>query len=173
MDIAPDTTNHSNNKSSKIKTISAFIICLLIPLAIGGLSGYITSDEINGLWFNSLEKPAFQPPDNIFGPVWTTLYILMGVSLYLIWKSPRTDLRRRALWIFGIQLFLNFWWSILFFSFHLLFISIIDILILWGFLVYMFVLFHRTSAIAGYLNIPYLLWVSFATALNISICILN
>jgi tryptophan-rich sensory protein len=173
MAIATHTKNHSDNKSFKIKTIIAFVICLLIPLAIGGLSGYITSNEINGWWFNSLEKPAFQPPDNIFGPVWTTLYILMGISLNLVWRSPLTKLRTTALWVFGIQLFLNFWWSILFFSFHYLFLSIVDISIMWVLILYMIILFRKAKPSAGYINIPYLLWVSFATVLNISIWVLN
>lgn len=134
---------------------------------------YITSGEINGGWFNSLEKPAFQPPDKVLGPVWTALYLLMGISLFFVWKSPKTDLRKIALWAFGIQLFLNFWWSILFFSFHLLCISIIDIVVMWILIFYMIFLFRKTKASAGYLNIPYLLWVSFATVLNVAIWILN
>lgn len=173
MAIATRTTNYSNNKRSKLKTISAFIICLFTPLAIGGLSGYLTSDEINGQWFNSLQKPSFQPPDKLFGLAWTTLYILMGISLYLIWKSPLTKLRKTALWVFGIQLFFNFWWSILFFSFHSLFLSIIDISIMWMLILYMIVLFRKVNPSAGYINIPYLLWVSFAAVLNISIWVLN
>jgi len=168
-----NTRDHTDPKNTGLKNIMACILCILIPLTIGGISGYITSDEINGWWFDALEKPSFQPPDKIFGPVWTTLYLLMGISLFLVWKSPKTDLRKTALWVFGIQLFLNFWWSILFFSFHLLFISIIDIAIMWMLILYMIILFRRTKASAGYLNIPYLLWVSFATVLNISIWILN
>lgn len=163
----------TEHKNTGLKNILACVLCILIPLAIGGISGYITSDEINGWWFDSLSKPSFQPPDKVFGPVWSALYLLMGISLFLVWKSPKTDLRKTALWVFGIQLVLNFWWSILFFSFHLLFISIIDITIMWALILYMIILFRRTKASAGYLNIPYLLWVSFATVLNISIWILN
>ena len=173
MATALNTKSHSQDKNTRLKNILACIFCVVIPLAIGAISGYITSGEINGGWFSSLEKPSFQPPDNLFGPVWSTLYLLMGISLYLVWKSPKTNLRKTALLIFGIQLFLNFWWSILFFSFHLLFISIIDITIMWVLILYMIILFRRTKASAGYLNIPYLLWVSFATVLNISIWILN
>ncbi len=163
----------AEHKNTRLKNILACILCILIPLAIGGISGYITSGEINGGWFDSLEKPAFQPPDKVFGPVWTTLYLLMGVSLFLVWKSPKTELRKTALWVFGIQLFLNFWWSILFFSFHLLFVSIVDIALMWILILYMIILFRKTKPSAGYLNIPYLLWVSFATILNITIWLLN
>ncbi|MBA3679856.1 MAG: tryptophan-rich sensory protein [Bacteroidetes bacterium] len=168
-----NTPSHSGNKNAGLKSILAFIVCILIPLTVGGISAYITSREINGGWFNSLEKPAFQPPDKLFAPVWTTLYILMGISLYLVWKSPKSDLRKSALWLFGIQLFLNFWWSILFFSFHLLFLSIIDISVMWILIFYMILLFRKTKPSAGYLNIPYLLWISFATVLNIFIWIFN
>jgi translocator protein len=148
-------------------------VYFIYPLALGSISGYITSDKINSWWFDSLKKHSFQPHDKIFDCVWATLYLLMGISLYLLWKSPKSNLRKSALWIFGIQLFLNFWWSILFFSFHLLFISIIDIALMWVLIVYMTLQFRRTKASAAYLNIPYLLWVNFATVLNISIWILN
>jgi len=163
------TTNNYDNKS---KNIGVLILCILIPLIIGALSGYITSSEIDS-WYNTLQKPSFNPPNYLFGPVWTCLYILMGVSLFFIWKSPKTPLRTRALMVFGVQLFLNFWWSILFFSFHLLFISVIEILALLASIVYMIVLFRTIKPIAAYMNIPYLLWVSFATALTISIWVLN
>ncbi|MEO6304257.1 MAG: TspO/MBR family protein [Bacteroidia bacterium] len=163
----------SGNKSTTVKNGSAFIICLLIPLAVGALSGYITHGEMMGWWFMNLNKPVFNPPNGVFGPVWTLLYCLMGVSLYLVWKSPKTRLRRNAIFVFSLQLFLNFWWSILFFSFHLLFVSIIDISIMWILILYMIILFRKTKPNAGYINIPYLMWVSFATVLNISIWVLN
>ncbi len=168
------TTIHTySNKSERIKHFLAFVICLIIPLFIGALSGFITSGEMNGWWFISLEKPSFNPPNNVFGPVWTILYTLMGISLYLVWKSPNTELRKKALFVFGLQLFFNFWWSILFFSFHLLFISCLDIIVIWSLVLYMIILFRKTKPSAGYLNMPYLLWVSFATLLNLSIWVLN
>ncbi len=156
----------------KIKTFFTFLFCLTIPLIIGGISGFITSNEI-GTWFASLNKPTFNPPNYLFGPVWTFLYIIMGISLYIIWESPKSKERKKALTVFGLQLFFNFWWSILFFSFHLLFVSIIDILILWLCIIYMIKLFKEIKPIASYLNIPYIVWVSFASVLNISIWWLN
>ncbi len=168
-----NTQNRSDDKNTRLKNILACVLCILITLAIGAISGYITFDKTNGWWFDALKKPSLQPPDKVFGSVWFTLYLLMGISLYLVWKSPKTNLRTSALWIFGIQLFLNFCWSILFFSFHLLFISIIDIALIWVLILYMIFLFRITKASAGYLNIPYLFWLSFATVLNISIWILN
>ncbi len=157
---------------SKAKNILSFIICLLIPLIIGGVSGYITSSEITD-WFSTLRKPSFNPPNYVFGPVWTILYILMGISSFMIWKSPHTELRKKAILIYGIQLFLNFWWSIIFFSFHLLFFSIIEIVMMWSMIIYMIIVFRKINKSAAYINIPYILWVSFATALTISIWILN
>lgn len=146
--------------------------CLIIPLIIGSISGFITANEI-GTWFTTLKKPSFNPPNYLFGPVWALLYILMGISLYIIWTSPKSKERKKALQGFGLQLFFNFWWSILFFSFHLLFVAVIDILLLWIFLVYTIKLFKDIKPLASYLNLPYLLWVSFASVLNISIWWLN
>lgn len=171
----PSITNipgHIDHKGARLKNILVCTLCIIIPLVVGGLSGYITSDKTNGWWFNSVEKLAFQSLNNVFAPAWTSLYLLMGISLYLVWKSPKTDLRRTALWIFALQLFLNFWWSILFFSFHFLFLSIVDITIMWVLIFYMILLFRKMNPSAGYVNIPYLLWVSFATILNISLWIL-
>lgn len=153
------------------KTLS-LIICITMPLLIGFSSGYITSGETEG-WFSTINKPSFNPPNYIFGPVWTCLYILMGVSLYLIWNSEKSELRKKALWLFGIQLLLNFCWSIIFFSLHMTFVAVIDIMMLWALILYMIITFKKIKPTAAYLNIPYLLWVSFASILNISIWLLN
>jgi len=148
------------------------LVSLIIPIGLGSIAGILTTKEIAG-WYDSLNKPSFNPPSYLFGPVWTALYILMGVSMFLIWNTPKTELRQKALAIFGIQLFFNFWWSILFFSFHTVFLSLIDILIMWFLIIYMISLFKKIKPVAAYLQIPYLLWVSFATVLNISIWYLN
>jgi len=153
--------------------IPKLIFSLVLPLLVGGVSGYLVRNQTNGDWFNSLAKPSFNPPSYLFGPVWTTLYILMGVSVFLIWKTPKTELRQKALIIFGVQLFFNFWWSILFFSFHTILLSVIDILLMWFLIIYMIILFKKIKSVAAYLQIPYLLWVTFATVLNISIWYLN
>jgi benzodiazapine receptor len=157
----------------KGKKIGLFIICILIPIAIGAISGFITRNEMgNGGWFDSLTKPSFNPPNAVFGPVWTTLYLLMGISLYLIWNTPDNN-RTKALFIFALQLFFNFWWSLLFFYFHLLFASVIDIIALWICIIWMIIVFKRMKPLAAYLQLPYLAWVSFASALDISIWMLN
>jgi tryptophan-rich sensory protein len=154
------------------KKIIQIIVCLLIPIIVGGIAGGITANEIGG-WYTKLLKPTFNPPNYLFGPVWTVLYILMGVSLYMIWRTPPTPARTRALVAFGVQLFFNFWWSIVFFSFHALFIAIINIVLMWIAIVYMILLFKKIKPAAAYINLPYLAWVSFATALNIAIWWLN
>ncbi len=157
----------------KFNKTAALCISIIVPLAVGAIAGIITSPEIDG-WYRSLRKPGFNPPDWIFGPVWTLLYITMGISVYLIWKiNTTTELKKKAVFIFGLQLLFNFLWSILFFYFHLVFLALIDILILWGLILYMIYIFRKIKPTAGLMNIPYLLWVSFATALNISIWALN
>lgn len=155
-----------------LKAVLILITCLATPIFIGGVSGYLTSGEIPGWYFN-LQKPSFNPPNYLFGPVWTLLYLLIGISLYMIWSSPQSKERKSALQIFVIQLFLNFCWSLLFFSFHLLFVSAVEILILWLSILQMLRIFRKVNLVAFYINIPYLLWVSFATLLNISIWYLN
>ncbi len=153
--------------------ILKLIFSLILPLLVGGVSGFLIRNDVNGEWFNTLSKPSLNPPGYLFGPVWTTLYILMGVSMFLIWNTPKTELRQKALTVFGIQLFFNFWWSILFFTFHFIFISVIDILLIWVLIIYMISLFKKIKPLAAYLQIFYLLWVSFATVLNISFYYLN
>lgn len=155
------------------KKILSFIICILIPLLTGGISGFITRMEVNGTWFNLLKKPFFNPPNWLFGPVWISLYFLMGIGLYLIWENSCGNIRKKAILIFSIQLFLNFCWSLLFFYFQMILLSVIDILLLWVFIFLMFKKFRKIKPIAGYLQLPYLAWVSFASILDISIWFLN
>ena len=157
----------------KKQTFLKLLISITTPIIIGGMSGFFTMNEVNGLWFTTLVKPSFNPPNYLFGPVWTLLYTLMGISLFMVWNTPKSNLRNRAITIFCLQLFLNFWWSILFFKFHLLLISVIDIIVLWALISYMIISFSKVKPVAAYIQIPYLLWVSFATVLNISIWYLN
>lgn len=154
------------------KFITTLFICLLLPLLIGGISGYATSSAIHS-WYISLQKPSFNPPNYLFGPVWSFLYLLMGVSLFVIWSSSHGKKRSDALRIFAIQLFLNFLWSFLFFKFNLLGVALVDILLIWVSILTMIILFSRVSKFAAYLQIPYLLWVTFATTLNGAIWMLN
>lgn len=155
-----------------IKAFSSLFICLLIPLAIGGLSGFATASGISD-WYVTLNKPSFNPPNYLFAPVWTCLYILMGISLFIIWQSPMGQIRTNALIIFTIQILLNFLWSFLFFKFKMPGLALIEIMMIWISILAMIILFSRISKPAAYLQIPYLLWVSFATILNAAIWHLN
>ncbi len=155
-----------------MKSYLKLILCIIIPLSIGGISGVATATGIN-TWFSELNKPIYNPPNYLFGPVWTVLYILMGISLYLIIQTPKVYARKRAIIIFSIQLFLNFCWSFLFFKFHLLGIAFIEILMIWLSIITMIYLFKKINKAAAYLQVPYLLWVSFASVLNGAIWFLN
>lgn len=146
--------------------------CLLLTLSIGAISGIATSSGINE-WFKTLNKPFFNPPDFVFGPVWTILYLLMGISLFLILQTQKNELRKKALIIFAVQLSLNFLWSFLFFKFQLIGIAFIEIIMIWLSILAMILIFNRINKTAARLQIPYLLWVSFASVLNGAIWWLN
>ena len=139
---------------------------------MGFLAGMFTSQAIP-TWYASLNKPAFSPPNWVFGPVWTSLYILLGISLFLIWKDEASKDRNRAIKVFSIQMLLNFAWSFLFFYFHLIGVALIEIILLWVSIGYMIYLFYKIRPFAAYLNIPYLIWVSFAVILNTGYYFLN
>jgi tryptophan-rich sensory protein len=155
-----------------MKKAVQIILCILLPLSVGALSGMATT---NGLlsWYPSLHKPFFNPPNFLFGPVWTLLYVLMGISFYIILQSKDLMLKRRAVIIFGIQLVFNFFWSFIFFENKLLGWALVEIIILWLLLIGMIASFYGIDKRAGLLQIPYLLWVSFAALLNGAIVYLN
>jgi benzodiazapine receptor len=152
------------NKSIKL------ILCILLPLLVGGVSGYFTSQSIPN-WYLYLNKPSFNPPNYLFGPVWALLYILMGISFYLVINKPNVNWL--LVGVFITQLILNFFWSFIFFNAHNLGLALVEIIILWASILAMIILFYKTNKWAAILNIPYLLWVSFATLLNYSIYSLN
>ena len=156
----------------KGKNILTLLICLTIPLVIGSISGILTADNIT-TWYVTLNKPSFNPPNYLFGPVWTLLYLLMGVSLYFVWQAPASVDKRNALVIFAIQLALNFVWSFLFFEFKQLGVALVEILLLWACILATILLFSRINKTAAYLQNPYFRWVSFSTLLNFSILQLN
>lgn len=128
--------------------------------------------EENNPWYYALRKPSFQPPGWVFGPVWTILYTLMGVSFFIILRSSGEN-KIRALVIFGIQLILNFLWTYLFFNVNNLRYSLIDILILDFFVIWNIIEFYKINKTARMLLVPYILWLSVATTLNISLITLN
>lgn len=155
-------------KSKGIK----LIISLLLPLTIGYLGSLFTISQIPG-WYVNINKPGLLPPNWVFGPVWTALYILMGIALYLVWIKKTKKDKKLAYTFFGIQLVLNLFWSIIFFSQHWLLAAAIEILILWVLILFNIIKFREISKIASNLLIPYLLWVSFASYLTISVWWLN
>jgi benzodiazapine receptor len=152
--------------------IIKLILCIALTLSIGAISGIATASGINN-WYVTLNKPLFNPPNYLFGPVWALLYVLMGISFYLILQSKNPILKKRAIIIFFIQLFLNFCWSFLFFKFQLVGVALFEIISIWVSIIIMIVVFYKISRVASYLQIPYLLWVSFASVLNASIWMLN
>lgn len=152
-----------------IKFITAVLICELV----GTISTPFIIASIP-TWYVTLNKPAFSPPNWIFGPVWTILYLLMGISAYLVWiKIVKNNKVKMALLCFIAQLFLNFLWSIIFFRIHALLIAFINILILLLMILVTMMKFYPLSKPAAYVLIPYILWVSFAAILNFSIVLLN
>jgi tryptophan-rich sensory protein len=139
---------------------------LATPLVVGGISGLLTSDAIRG-WYRTLERPDWNPPDWVFGPVWTTLYAMMGVALVKVVRSEaRRDERSLALALFAIQLVLNFGWSWIFFVQHDLGLAFAEIVVLWLAIAATAGAFARVRPTAGALLLPYLGWVSFAMVLS-------
>ena len=152
--------------------ILRLLICIAFPLIVGGLSGFFTVQGVKD-WYLTLAKPNFTPPNYLFGPVWTFLYAFMGVAFFRILEKGKSVQKIKAIRIYLWQLFFNFCWSFLFFSQHQIGLALIDILILWVLILIMIFRFKKLDAFAGYSQIPYLLWVSFATALTAAIFILN
>lgn len=149
-----------------------FVYAIMITLVTGAIGGIAIAPDIKD-WYTTIAKPTFNPPNYIFSPVWTALYILMGIALAMIWKKPRTHERDRALKFFFTQLFLNFSWSFIFFCFHLIGWALIEIIVLWISIAYTIILFYKQSKPAAWLMVPYIIWVSFATVLNAAIWNLN
>ena len=153
--------------------IVSLVVAVAIPLVVGGLGGIATASAIP-TWYQGLNKPAWNPPGWLFGPVWTVLYILMGIAAWLVWRqgwdNPQVQV---ALAIFGVQLLLNLFWSLIFFGLHSPGWAVLEIVILWGFILATTIQFYRLEPVAGLLLIPYQLWVTFATVLNATIWQLN
>ncbi len=169
-----------------IKHPIKLFVSLLLPQLAGGIGALFTSSRIP-TWYAALEKPALNPPSWVFGPVWTLLFILMGVAAFLVWRRlPGSGIRKQiykftgmhnhitmALALFLFQLFLNTLWSILFFGLQSPGLALLEIAALWLAIVATMLSFYRISRVAAYLLIPYLLWVSFASYLNYAIWSLN
>ena len=159
--------------TNKLATVWKFIIAILLCESIGISSGLLASAN-NSVWFDTLTKPTWNPPAYLFGPVWTTLYLLMGISLAIIWDNKEAEQNKRnAYFLFAIQLFLNFWWSIIFFHFHSPAVALINIVLMVVAIILTIFSFSVFSKTAAWLLVPYISWVSFAAILNYSIWNLN
>ena len=145
---------------------------LLACLGVGTLGGRWTGPEIPA-WYRTLTKPSFNPPNWIFAPVWTTLYILMAVAVWLVTQSPDSPLRTLGLGLFVIQLALNLAWSWIFFRKHALGSAAIEVAVLWCVIGATTLVFSRVSIVSAWLMAPYWGWVSFASILNATIWRLN
>ena len=145
------------------------ILCIAIPLAVGGISALLTSSGMET--FQALNKPPLSPPGWLFPVVWTLLYILMGIASYLVLTSGKPS--RSALTFYGLQLLFNFFWSIIFFNLERYLFAFVWLIALLILIFITTVLFYKISKPAGYLMIPYLLWVAFAGYLNLFIYLLN
>lgn len=149
------------------------ILVVLVCTCLGFLSGLITQTSVT-TWYPTLVKPFFNPPNWIFAPVWTLLYIMMAIAAGLVWTSPAEDKSvKKALSFFVIQFALNMLWSYIFFGLRNPFLALIEIVLLWLMIWETYIQFKKINKTAGYLFIPYIAWVSFATILNASIWWLN
>lgn len=156
------------NKTQIIK----LVVSVALTLAVGAIAGLFTSKAIPG-WYASLNQPSFNPPNWIFGPVWTLLYILLGISFFFIWKQEASKQRSMAIFAFFVQLLLNFVWSFLFFYFNIIGLALVEIILLWISIAYMLFMFYKVKPLATYINIPYMLWVTYASILNAAYFSLN
>jgi translocator protein len=157
----------------QLNKIQKILISVVTCLGIGFISGQITKSAIID-WYPMIKKPFFNPPNWVFAPVWTMLYVMMAVAAALVWdKIDRNNLVKTALRYFVIQLILNSLWSILFFGLHNPGLALIEIVLLWLMIYETFIQFGKIDKLAANLLIPYLGWVGFATILNASIWFLN
>jgi len=154
-----------------MKTLKLFISIIICQLA-GIIGAFFTTPNID-TWYQTIVRPDWTPASWVFGPVWITLYTLMGIALFFVWEKKGSVNIKKAVSVFGFQLVLNSLWSIIFFGFNNITLALVEILILLGAIIWTMVEFRKVSKTAFYLLIPYLLWVCLATALNFNIWILN
>lgn len=149
------------------------IVALAVPLGVGALGATLTVDSVR-TWYPALVRPAFAPPSWVFGPVWTTLYLMMGVASWLVWRvGTRSSEVRAAMAIYALQLVINLAWSWMFFGLKAPLLALCDIVLLLALIAWTIIRFHAVSVAAAWLLVPYLGWVAFATALNAGFWWLN
>ena len=161
------------NTTNTLSNIWKLIICILICQSTGIISGWLTTTQ-NNVWYDSIIKPSWNPPGYLFGPVWTILYLLMAFSLWIVWKSYAPEVQKfQACLIFALQLFLNFWWTILFFKLQCPLCAFVEILLMILLILITIYKFSKISKTAAWLLVPYISWVCFATILNYKLWVLN
>ncbi|HLD39141.1 MAG TPA: TspO/MBR family protein [archaeon] len=148
------------------------IIIMIVIAELAGIIGSIFTTPAIGSWYASLNKPWFTPPSWVFGPVWLTLYALMGIAAGIVWHS-KSKIKERALQIYGFQLFLNLVWSLLFFGLRNPLYGLIDIVLMWIAIAATIFMFYKVNKKSAALLIPYIIWVTIATALNYYVLVLN
>jgi benzodiazapine receptor len=149
------------------------VLGAIVALALTFGAGYIGSTFPIDEWYTALSKPAWNPPNWLFGPVWGVLYLLIAVSAWLVWRKTGLVRASLPLGLFAVQLVLNAAWSWIFFGRHEIGLALIEILILWVAILGTIIAFWRLNPVSGYLMVPYILWVSFASVLNFAIWRLN
>lgn len=147
-------------------------VCVLVVSAAAGLGGWATAASV-GDWYQQLARPAWTPPDWVFGPVWTALYLMMAGAVWLVWRQRGLTAARWLLGLFMAQLALNVVWSVIFFGLRRPELAAVEIVVLWVAILATTITFWRRSLAAGWLLVPYLAWVTFAAGLNFSIARLN
>lgn len=154
----------------KKQDLGLLAVALALPQAAGLLGSVFTASAIP-TWYTTLVRPEIAPPNWVFAPVWTTLFLLMGIALFLVWRS--TSRKRVAMVLFFVQLALNVLWSVLFFGLHSVSLALVGVGVLWVAIAATAVAFYKISRTAAWLLLPYLLWVSFAAFLNYRFWVLN
>lgn len=147
----------------------ALIGFIVLCQAVGLLGGLFTAQSVNG-WYDTLRKPVYNPPKSVFGPVWTTLYLLMAIAAWIVWRYEDSGF---AMQVFGVQLLMNLLWSMIFFGMRRPLLACAELFLLWIMVAGTTIFFWSYSPIAGFLLVPYLAWTTFAFVLNGSIVALN
>jgi benzodiazapine receptor len=157
-------------KQGDLKSLLAAVV---LPEAVGSVGGLATASSVNG-WYRHILKPSWNPPSWVFAPVWTTLYLMMGIASWLVWRERETNPESSsALKFYGVQLALNAAWTPLFFGWRKIGWAALEIGVMWAAILGTAVRFYRVRPLAGFLLLPYTLWVTFATVLNATIWRLN
>lgn len=153
-------------------SVGKLALSLLIPLVSGFLGSVFTSSSVK-TWYLTINKPSWNPPSWLFAPVWTTLFIMMGVALYLVWSEKPEVKIKTALKIFAVQLILNTLWSFFFFGMGNFWLAFVEIIVLWIAILFTILSFGKINKTAAWLLVPYILWVTFASYLTFTIASLN